>query len=170
MNTYKLLLQSRGHELFTASDGEECISIFEKIRKQDLSKPERNARTPFDAVILDYRMPKKDGLQVAGQILSVVPEKRIIIASAYVHELIENDIRKTDYARIEMLQKPFELDILLRLVEGNSEPPQGKLGQKSSVSGGRVSPSELDVEKGRIGNEEFMFMDKKTDDFFGIPF
>ncbi|MDQ3967915.1 MAG: hypothetical protein M3275_05910 [Thermoproteota archaeon] len=35
-------------------------------------------------VILDYKMPKKDGLRVAKEILDMNPEQRIIFASAYV--------------------------------------------------------------------------------------
>ena len=42
---------------------------------------------PFDAVILDYRMPRKDGLEVAKEILELNPRQRIIFASAYVKKL-----------------------------------------------------------------------------------
>lgn len=168
MTSYKLLLRSRKHELFTASDGEECLMIFEKIRKQDQPKSRsdspKSSRTPFDVVVLDYRMPKKDGLQVARQILSVAPDQRIIIASAYTHELI-------GISRVEMLQKPFGFDVLLRLVEGAPEFPQRNIGQKSSVSEGRMpSKAEFNSEKDRLDEERSTRMDGRSDEFFRTPF
>ncbi|MGI8833098.1 MAG: response regulator transcription factor, partial [Nitrososphaeraceae archaeon] len=33
-----------------------------------------NATVPFDVVILDYKMPKKDGLQVAKEIFELEPK------------------------------------------------------------------------------------------------
>lgn len=176
MTSYKLLLRSRNHELFTASDGDECLMIFEKIRKQGRPKAHSESResrsTPFDMVILDYRMPKKDGLQVARHILSVVPDQRIIIASAYTHELIANDLTQNpNYRKVEMLQKPFGFDILLRLVEGDPELPQRRFGQKSSASEGHMpSPAEFKLENDRLDDERFTRMDKNSDDVFRTPF
>jgi DNA-binding NtrC family response regulator len=142
--------------------------IFEKIRKQDQPKSRsdspKSSRTPFDVVVLDYRMPKKDGLQVARQILSVAPDQRIIIASAYTHELI-------GISRVEMLQKPFGFDVLLRLVEGAPEFPQRNIGQKSSVSEGRMpSKAEFNSEKDRLDEERSTRMDGRSDEFFRTPF
>ena len=135
MEGYKMVLGSRNHELFAASDGDECLTIFENVRNQDQVKsspdsdsasttaPQNLPKTPFDVVILDYRMPKKDGVQVAGHILSVEPEQRIIIASAYTQELIANDNDLTkksiNHKKIDMLQKPFEYRTFLRLIEGS---------------------------------------------------
>jgi CheY-like chemotaxis protein len=39
---------------------------------------------PFDAVILDYKMSKINGMQVAKEILAVNSHQRIIFASAYL--------------------------------------------------------------------------------------
>jgi CheY-like chemotaxis protein len=40
--------------------------------------------SPFDVVVLDYKMPSKDGMEVAKEILQINPYQRIIFASAYV--------------------------------------------------------------------------------------
>jgi CheY-like chemotaxis protein len=53
----------------------------------------RSRHLPFDAVVLDYRMPKKDGLEVAKEILKMYPEQRIIFASAYIKESLEGAIK-----------------------------------------------------------------------------
>jgi len=119
MNTYQVALKSRNHEIFSATDGEECLKIFsdhfEKIRKTDTnSMAGHDKETPFDLVILDHRMPKKNGLEVAEQILLLAPSQRIVIASAYTHELkIQTNWEKM----LELVQKPFGLDVLFSIVE-----------------------------------------------------
>ncbi len=47
-------------------------------------------------MILDYKMPKKDGLQVAKDILELKPDQRIIFASAYLEEALEDSIKRAE--------------------------------------------------------------------------
>jgi CheY-like chemotaxis protein len=42
----------------------------------------------LDAVDLDHKMPKKDGMDVAKEILAVNPYQRIIFASAHTMEFL----------------------------------------------------------------------------------
>ena len=79
--------------------------------------------SPFDVVILDYRMPKKDGLQVAKEILEINPKQRIIFASAYVKDTLEESVKELKRV-VELLQKPFSLSTLLDTVE-NREAYEG---------------------------------------------
>jgi len=121
MKTYKLLFKSIAHDLFTATDGEECIRIFDDEARKlgSTSRPQslsEEMTAPFDLVILDYRMPKKNGVEVADHILSKARSQRIIIASAYTHELSESQQNRGSN-KLEMIQKPFEFDALLQLVE-----------------------------------------------------
>lgn len=140
METYQLALKSRNHVIFSASDGEECLRIFnghfDNIGKQDSAESDphfgtSSTPTPFDLVILDYRMPKKNGLEVAAQILSKVPQQRIIIASAYTHEL---KIPSNYDQSLELLQKPFGLDVLFSSVERVSAASTRKYGQRPSTN------------------------------------
>lgn len=71
---------------------------------------------PFDAVVLDYRMPKKDGLQTAKEILELDPRQRIIFASAYVKETLEASVKELKKV-VELMQKPFEADALVDTIE-----------------------------------------------------
>ena len=41
---------------------------------------------PYDAVILDYKMPDRNGIEVAKEILAVNSHQRIIFVSAFVEE------------------------------------------------------------------------------------
>lgn len=130
MTTYKLLFGSTNHQLFTAEDGEECVKIFDsqfQAMAQTIGSLPRNP--PFDLVILDYRMPKKNGIEVADHIIAAVPSQKIIIASAYTHELAQNRaIGKK--SSLLLLQKPFEIDALLHLVE-NAAKSGGKATSQS---------------------------------------
>jgi len=72
--------------------------------------------SPFDLIILDYRMPKKNGVEVAQSILSRVPNQRILLASAYSHELTGSKLNPN----VELLHKPFEFDVFVGIVEQGS--------------------------------------------------
>jgi CheY-like chemotaxis protein len=60
---YEVALKSRGHDVIVKSDGQACLDAYLAALQKT-----RNAVTPFDVVILDYRMPEKDGLQAAGRL------------------------------------------------------------------------------------------------------
>ena len=115
---YKELLEQNNHNVITTSNGEECLLSYRKEyekwyeRKDDDTSPD----APFDALILDYQMPKKNGLDVAKEILSIVPSQRIIFASAFVEDTLQESI-KTLKKIVELMQKPFELQALVDTIE-----------------------------------------------------
>lgn len=114
LESYKRMLESRNHQVWAAEDGERCIQIY----RQELDKlcNSDTKSQPFYAVILDYKMPKKNGLETAIEIFELVPDQRIIFASAYTKDIILSSTMKLKYG-IEMLQKPFSFDVLIDMVE-----------------------------------------------------
>jgi CheY-like chemotaxis protein len=80
---------------------------------------------PYDAVVLDYRMPKKDGLQVAKEILESNPSQRIIFASAYVKETLKESVKELRQV-VELMQKPFLPEALVDVVEDTEAYPELK--------------------------------------------
>lgn len=106
--TYELALSSRGHAVKITTNGQECVSEY----SSSVSSP----KGAFDVVILDYRMPVMDGYEAAEKILAINPTQRIIFASAYAMETLVDLIRKNGIIA-EILQKPFELDVLIDFVE-----------------------------------------------------
>jgi CheY-like chemotaxis protein len=80
---------------------------------------------PYDAVVLDYRMPKKDGLQVAKEILELNPSQRIIFASAYVKETLKESVKELRQI-VELMQKPFLPEALVDVVEDTEAYPELK--------------------------------------------
>jgi len=119
--SYKIALEKGGYEVNIADNGEDCAKIYlEKFQEMRLLKSnEKEIHTyaqPFEAVILDYRMPGMDGLQVAKEILSVNPRQRIIFASAYVKDTLMNSVKELKKV-VELLQKPFSSQILLDTIK-----------------------------------------------------
>src|SRR5215813_317930 len=83
---YEVLLQSAGHTSVRVADGDSCLELYEK---------DPNA---FDIVLLDYRMPKRDGLSVASRIFKVNPEQEIIMITAYVDVLIAEVVKALEHS------------------------------------------------------------------------
>jgi CheY-like chemotaxis protein len=118
--TYKMALKEAGYEVKIVDNGEDCAKIYlEKFQEFRLLKSKRTTVHPFDqpfeVVILDYRMPRMDGLQVAKEILTVNPRQRIIFASAYVKETLKDSVKGLKQI-VELLQKPFSSQILVDMI------------------------------------------------------
>ena len=67
-------------------------------------------------VILDYRMPGTNGLEVAKEIIKINPKQRIIIASSYPRESLFYSMKELGQL-VEFVQKPFNIDTLIDAIE-----------------------------------------------------
>jgi CheY-like chemotaxis protein len=141
---YKDALESRNHEIVLTANGEECLKRYHERyqdevhqhahahhsshrvsesnkktgnkSKEDHNKGKFGVPFAFDVVILDYIMPKKNGLQVAKEIFELNPDQRIIFASAYAKDTLIDSVRHLKRV-VELLQKPFGLQQLIDTVE-----------------------------------------------------
>ena len=114
---YKMALEKRSHQVTITQNGENCLKAYhEKCQYIRLSKHAIGQALPFDVVILDHKMPKINGMQVAEEILATNPRQRIIFASAYVKETLTDSIRKLKQV-VELMQKPFDITTLIDTVE-----------------------------------------------------
>lgn len=118
---YRIALESNQHVVTCTKDGEECVQQYKSAisRLPAGRDPEVPASPPYDVVILDYRMPRMDGMDAAKHILKMQPKQRIIFASAFVKETLMESIKELDQV-VELLQKPFEIDVLVDTVEDKS--------------------------------------------------
>ncbi len=117
LKPYQIALSARGHDVRVTDNGEDCIEIYrDELHKHSKSKAPDDIPSPFDAVILDYRMPKKDGMEVAKEIIELAPHQRIIFASAYVKDTLADSVKQLKRA-VELLQKPFKLEALIDTLE-----------------------------------------------------
>jgi CheY-like chemotaxis protein len=140
---FKRALEKRKHSVFLTSTGEACVENYldtlhaaaidehnkAKITKtkvtsspESQSKNSKNAvnknvvSTLFVVVILDYKMPGMNGMEVAKEILAVNPHQRIIFASAYVKETLQESVKQLKQV-VELMQKPFFLSRLVDTIE-----------------------------------------------------
>jgi CheY-like chemotaxis protein len=91
----------KGHKVTLTVDGHECLTQYKAAK--------------FDVVVLDYKMPEIDGLQVAKEILSMNPGQRVILASA-VPEAPMSSLKELSKA-IWVIPKPFEPEEIVAAVE-----------------------------------------------------
>ncbi len=90
-----------GHEIVAkAFNGEEAIEIFKNFQE----KP--------DIVLMDQRMPSKNGIETTKEILEMNPETKIIFISA--DYTIRNKAFKI--GAIDFLEKPIDLSTLSTII------------------------------------------------------
>ena len=143
-------LESRGHKVIGTTNGDDCLKVYTNAIKESATKKEElSFHYPFDAVILDYKMPGKDGKEVAKEIIRLNPQQRIIFASAYVKETLMDSVRELNQVT-ELVQKPFEPDLLVDMIEDTSTVSRlGELNQLVSQisikSGGSPDGSQFEI-------------------------
>ncbi len=80
---YKTTLEKRGHSVTIAKDGNDCI-----YKYTDAQQNFGNGKPPFDLVILDHKMPRMQGTEVAKEILELNPNQRILFVTGHVKEMM----------------------------------------------------------------------------------
>ena len=99
---YGAILEMDGHEIVAnAYNGDEAVEIWSRMDD------------PPDIIIMDHRMPNKDGVETTKEILKINPNTKIIFASA--DAAVRNDALKSG-AR-SFLSKPFAMTDLLAGIE-----------------------------------------------------
>ena len=73
----------------------------------------------FDMLLLDYKMPGMDGMQVLKEVKKINPEIDVVIITAY--GTIETAVEAMKAGAIDYITKPIEFDELLLLVARVSE-------------------------------------------------
>ena len=161
-SSYKKALEEGNHKVTITDNGEHCLKIYhEKLQDVRYKTSATEHIQPFDAVILDYKMPKINGMEVAKEILAVNSHQRIIFASAYVKETLIDSIQQLNQI-VELLQKPFSRDMLIDTIEDKEIYSQL---QKFNVKIDDVKAANLRHEQLREILETLKKSDKKKQSF-----
>jgi len=99
---FEQFLIMEGHDVISkAFNGEEALDIFNHMS----IKP--------DLILMDHRMPTKNGLETTEEILKINPKIKVIFVSAdyTVKE------KALDVGAIDFLEKPIDLNTLITMVE-----------------------------------------------------
>ena len=109
---YEKALKLNGYNVIgSARDGEEAVRMFKKFS----NKP--------DIILMDHRMPIKNGLEAAKEILEITNKSKIIFASA------DKSVREEAISMgiVSFKDKPFTLEKLINNIKKaltNSKYPE----------------------------------------------
>ena len=96
---YEQILSEKGYQVIcVAADGAEAIKLYQKL----VEKP--------DLIILDFRMPKKNGLEVSQEILDYNSSTDILMISG--DPLF--DRKAVLSSGVNVMQKPVNINVLLQ--------------------------------------------------------
>jgi len=101
--SFKLILE-KDYELIFASTGDEAI---QKIKA-----------SPVDMVILDIKMPKKDGLETLKELKKLKPSAKVIIATGY--KSVDTAQEAIRLGASDYVVKPFDRKTIAEVVRKNS--------------------------------------------------
>ncbi len=98
LDTTSTLLGRRGIQTFTATNGEDGMKTLDANR--------------IDVVILDVKMPGRDGLEVLGSIKHKYPLVEVIMLTG--HGTIESAVSGMNRGAFDYLMKPCDISVLLK--------------------------------------------------------
>jgi PAS domain S-box-containing protein len=96
------MLRKRGFEVYEAADGDAAIDLF------------REHGRGIDAILLDMTLPGAGGREIVAEAARLKPEIRVILTSAYSHEIIEGSITAPQIS--DFIRKPFKFEDLLKIL------------------------------------------------------
>ncbi|MEA2040687.1 MAG: sigma-54 dependent transcriptional regulator [Thermodesulfobacteriota bacterium] len=98
-------LRGEGYDVSEAENGQKAL---DQVRKNY-----------FDLLLLDYKMPEMNGLEVLKQVKGINPEIDVIMMTAY--GTVEMAVNAMKSGAADYITKPIELDELLILIDRVSE-------------------------------------------------
>ncbi|MDT2814575.1 response regulator transcription factor [Vagococcus carniphilus] len=111
----KIYLEKEGYQLTIASDGEEALDYI--------------VSENFDLAILDWMMPKKDGMELCEDIRRMAIPIKILMLTAKNTSI--DELKSLTAGADEYISKPFEMPVLLirikKLVRGENVLKNGAL-------------------------------------------
>jgi two-component system response regulator AtoC len=95
---------------------------YDVIEAETASDAVAQARRGVDVVLLDYKLPDGDGLTVLQQIKQQAPETLVILMTGF--SSVENAVQAMKLGAFHYVNKPFNLDEVMLLVEKALETSQ----------------------------------------------
>ncbi|MFW5837004.1 MAG: response regulator [Desulfovibrionaceae bacterium] len=101
LSTLKKRLSRRGFAVFTAGGGQECLDILD--------------REAMDVVVLDVKMPGKNGVETLGEIKRLKPGTAVVLLTG--HADVDMAVVGIEAGAFDYLIKPVDIDDLVYAIE-----------------------------------------------------
>ena len=125
----RLVLSSEGHEVYEASDGFQALEI---ARREDL-----------DAIIMDMRMPKMDGIATLRILHQERIPAKVILMTAFA--TVESAVDAMKSGAYDYIIKPFNIDevkiLLARIMESRQLATEANLLRRELCAAYRLGPT-----------------------------
>lgn len=102
LDLYAEILQVNMYNVQTATDGEEAVSKYRKIRP--------------DLVVMDGDLPKLDGYEAFSQIMKIDKNAKVVIVTGF-SEFEPKNKRALEQGLVSVISKPIGVDKLLDLTK-----------------------------------------------------
>jgi two-component system nitrogen regulation response regulator GlnG len=125
-------LAQEGHQVAVASSAEEAFQLAD--------------RQPFDAVVLDVRLPGLDGLAALGRLRQLTHDAPVIVVTAFGN--LDTAVRAVEGGAFDYLAKPFDLNQALEAL--------GRALQRGTRGAERGAEENAGTRGPRSGLDEFV--------------
>jgi CheY-like chemotaxis protein len=103
LKTTERLLQRRGHDVMTASDGKAAVARYQESWKD------------IDLVILDMNMPTMNGKDAFLAMREICPQIKAILSTGYSEDTLAQEMLKAGIIRY--IEKPFHISELEAIIQ-----------------------------------------------------
>ena len=139
-------LSRKGHEVEGVSDGEAALT---QLRE-----------TPYDVVILDMKMPKKEGIEVLREVAEFPERPQVIVMTGF--QEVATAVEAMKLGAYDFLTKPTkieELDILIQKAAEKGQLLRDNAALRAHSEGGDVGPAGI-VTRSPLMHEMLRIVDR----------
>ena len=109
------ILKEEGYRVDKAYDGGQAIR--------------KNKSKVYNLMILDYKLPDMDGINILKEVRKINPSLKVIMITAYGSLSIKSMAKR--FGAYRVLDKPFDLNRLVRVVRDALTKSQGEVDRSS---------------------------------------
>jgi PAS domain S-box-containing protein len=89
-------LDALGYDMIEASDGDEGVRVFQSRSNE------------IDLVLLDFAMPRMNGVEAFGKLIKIKPDVKVILSSGYTEDVVLQNFPSQRPAGV--LHKPYKME------------------------------------------------------------
>ena len=118
LDVLKLVLESNGYRVLTATNGEEALEVFERERGS------------ISVILSDMGLPRLGGWDALLKIKEIEPDAKVILASGFYETKLREEVLAA--GAVDFIQKPYVPEIVLQRIAEiiEADPPSRPGGRR----------------------------------------